>query len=117
GDFVIPDARTGEPIVSTVFRASPMFGRVLSGSFIACRGDGSPCVAQGPESPEGTFAFSLKRADFQAALDWARTVDPGLSRDPAYYSLARVAFNNETYLGARLGVTIIRAGAQIWYVE
>ncbi len=117
GDFVAPDARTGQPIVSTVFRPDPMFGRVLSGSFTACSGDGSACAPQ-PRFQIGVpFAFSLKRADFQVALDHARAVDPALSGNVANYFLARVAFNNETYLDARLGASIIGLFAQVWYVE
>jgi hypothetical protein len=111
-DFVGPDARTGEAIVSTVFRPNPRFGTVLSGSFASCVGDGStPCKVTAP------YVFSLKRADFKAALDLARSVDPALSSDPASYFLGRVAFHNETYLDARLGVTVTGVSADIWYVE
>ena len=117
GDFTAPDARSGEPIVSTVFRPDPAFGRVLSGSFAPCSGDGSICAPQIPNPHAPSLAFSLQRADFQAAIDRARTVDPALSGKPADYFLARVAFNNETYLDARLGVTLIDLTAEIWYVE
>jgi hypothetical protein len=118
GDFVAPDARNGEPIVSTVFRPNPMFGTVLSGGFIPCHGDGSRCAPE-PQLSQAPvpFAFSLKRADFQAALAHARTVDPALSGNVADYFLARVAFNNETYLDARLGATIVGLLAQVWFVE
>ena len=117
GDFAAPDARSGEPIVSTVFRPDPAFGRVLSGSFIACKGDGSPCAPQSGSTPATQFTFSLTRADFQAALGRARTVDPALSGDAASYFLSRVAFNNETYLDARLGATVSGLTAEVWYVE
>lgn len=117
GDFVGSDARTGQPIVSTVFRPDPMFGRALSGSFIVCSGDGSPCAPRAPGAQAVPFVFSMKRADFQAALDRARAVDPALSAAPADYFLARVAFHNETYLDARLGATITGLSAEIWYVE
>jgi hypothetical protein len=116
-DFVAPDARSAEPIVSTVFRPNPLFGRVLSGSFIACTGDGSPCAPASGSFFGMPFSFSLKRADFQAALDRARSVDPALSGNPADYFLARVAFNNETYLDARLGASVAGLTAEIWYVE
>ena len=117
GDFVGADPRTGEPIVSTVFRPNPLFGSVLSGSFIACRGDGSPCAPQVSGQQPVPFVFSMKRADFQAALDRARAVDPALSAEPSSYFLARVAFHNETYLDARIGATVSGLTAQIWYVE
>ena len=116
-DFAAPDARSGEPIVSTVFRAAPAFGRTLSGSFIACKGDGSACAPQGTSTPATPFTFSLTRADFQAAIGRARTIDPALSANAANYFLARVAFNNETYLDARLGATVSGFTAQVWYVE
>lgn len=117
GDFVGSDPRTGQPIVSTVFRPNPMFGSVLSGSFIACRGDGSPCAPQVSGQQPVPFTFSMKRADFQAALDRARAVDPALSADASSYFLARVAFHNETYLDARIGATVSGLTAQVWYVE
>jgi hypothetical protein len=117
GDFVGSDARTGEPIVSTVFRPNPMFGRVLSGSFIRCPGDGTTCAPTAATAAPPQFAFSLQRADFQVALDQARTVDPALSADRADYFLGRVAFHNETYLDAQLGTSIVGLTAEIWYVE
>jgi hypothetical protein len=117
GDFVAPDARTGQPIVSTVFCADPMFGRILSGRFVACAGDGSQCNPQPKFAIATPFVFSMQRADFQAALDRARGVDPALSAKPADFFLARVAFHNETYLDARLGASTGGLTAQIWYVE
>jgi hypothetical protein len=117
-DFVAPDARTGEPIVSTVFRPNPLFGRVLSGTFTACSGKGIvQCMPYVSDAPETAFTFSLQRADFQAALDRARTVDPALSGNPADYFLGRVAFRNETYLDAWLGATTRYIKVETWYVE
>ena len=117
GDFVAPDARTGQPIISTVFRPDPMFGRALSGSFIPCSGDGTVCAPYVSGTSPVAFTFSLKRADFQSALARARAVDPALSDNPADYFLGRLAFHNETYLDARLGATIFDLTAQVWYVE
>jgi hypothetical protein len=120
GDFVAPDARTGEPIVSTVFRPDPMFGSVQYGAFVACL-SGNYCAPH-PSAPgigqrDPFFEFTLGHADFRTALNRARTVDPSLSPDPADYFLARVEFKNETYLDARLGATILDLTAQIRYVE
>jgi hypothetical protein len=117
GDFAAPDARSGEPIVSTVFRANPAFGRVLSGAFIPCKGDGSACAPQSVSTATIPFTFSLQRADFQTVLDQARAIDPALTGIVANYFLSRVAFNNETYLDARLGATVTGLTAQVWYVE
>jgi hypothetical protein len=116
-DFVGADARTGEPIVSTVFRADPLFGRALSGSFIPCAGDGSACAPRQANVAQVPFVFAIRRADFAAALRFARTVDPALSADTADYILARIALRNETYLDARLGATVTALAAELWYVE
>jgi hypothetical protein len=50
------------------------------------------------------------------AGDHRYTADTAL-RDVADHFLARVAFNNETYLDARLGATVVGLSAQVWYVE
>lgn len=109
GDFVAPDADTGQPIVSTVFRADPAFGTRLAGDFASCSG-GVPCI-------EGMrqYRFRMMDADFAKALARARTLDPAMSADPADYFLAQVRLHNETYGEAELGATVSSLSLGVWY--
>ena len=113
GDYIGPDYSTGWAIVSTSFRANPLFGRRLSGEFTLCSpASTDECV------PATTFSFALSKADFQKVIGFARSVDRALSSDPADYFVASFRQHNETYLEATLGMLSYRLILEIWpYVQ
>ena len=113
GDFVGADYSTGWAIVSTSFRANPLFGRRLSGEFVLCDPTSTAeCL------PATTFTFALSKADFQKVVGLARGIDPALSTDPGNYFVASFRQHNETYLDATLGILTYRLILEIWpYVQ
>ena len=112
GDFVGPDANRGWAIVSTSFRAQPLFGQRISGQYTRCVGTGKNdgCLAEARP-----FAFGLRRADFVQVLARARAVDPALSANPEDYFVANFAVHAETYLEARIALNVHRLALELWY--
>ena len=112
-DFVGADYSTGWAIVSTSFRANPLFGRRLSGEFVQCDPTSTAeCL------PATTFSFALSKTDFQKVIGLARGVDPALSTDPGNYFVASFRQHNETYLDATIGMLTYRLILEIWpYVQ
>jgi hypothetical protein len=112
GDFVGLDASTGHAIVSTVFRADPLFGKRVQGDFIACTADanGGACAANGID-----FNFRIDADDFARILGFARTVKSSLSPRPADYVVADFQFRNETFLDAEVGLVVHRVMLSVTY--
>jgi hypothetical protein len=110
GDYVGPDATTGWAIVSTPFRADPLFGKRLAGEYVQCDpGSATACI---PSSTR--FKFSIDRAAFQAVLARARGVDPALSTNVSDFFLASFRMHNETYLDAELGMALFNMTLEIF---
>jgi hypothetical protein len=108
GDFTAPDVTTGQPIVSTVFRADPAFGASHGAQFVACDGQSS-CT-----SSRSDFEFRMTDADFAKALQRARTLDPALSADTADYFVAQFRMQNEIYGDAEIGASVDRFSMQLY---
>jgi hypothetical protein len=104
GDLLMMDTSTGRVIVGTAFRADPLFGKRLAGTFMHCDGDANQGGCGTPSN--GFFSFRITRDDFAKVLGLARTLNPQLSSDPMRYLLANFHFNNEIYREAELGLTL-----------
>ncbi|HZZ94706.1 MAG TPA: hypothetical protein VFE23_19250 [Usitatibacter sp.] len=99
-DFVGRDVQTGTTIVSTVFRASPLFGTRLAGDYLACTAD-----TQGGSCPgDIDFSFRIDGDDFQKIVNLARGADPQLSANIAQYQVAAFQFHVEAYRDAEAGL-------------
>jgi hypothetical protein len=116
GDFVGRDVNTGATIVSTVFRADPLFGKRLAGDYIACTADAASgsCPGGGFDANQG-FVFTLDGHDFAHVLALARGVDPALSARPQDYELAAYAFHVETYRDAEVGLEVDQPTLSVTY--
>lgn len=101
-DFVGKDVNTGATIVSTAFRADPLFGTRLTGDYLACSAD-----AVGGSCPGGIdFGFMIQAADFAKVIELARGTDTSLSPAPGDYELVSFRFHAEAYRDAEAGLVI-----------
>jgi len=95
-DLVGADPRTGDVIVSTVFRAGSAFGLNEFASFVAC----DPSC--GPAAPLPEFRLRINIEDVDAILQKARRVEPALSANRADYRVERFECRSETYRDAEI---------------
>ncbi|HET9578875.1 MAG TPA: hypothetical protein VFP44_13660 [Usitatibacter sp.] len=95
------DPSTSTPMVSTSFRADPLFGRVLKGDFVPCSAGaaGGSCDARGID-----FSFRIDQDDFRKIVSLARPTNPLLSPDIADYAIVSVQVRNETLGEAEVGL-------------
>jgi hypothetical protein len=105
GDFVAADAANGRVIVSTVFRADPLFGEA-NGSYVDCS---SACSDEYRH-----WSFWMKRRDMARVIGLARERDPSLSNLVADYALDSVDFKVETFKDARLAIQFIAGNLTTW---
>lgn len=103
-DFVARDTTTGRVIVSTTFRADPMFGKRYSGDYLRCDATATSATCTGTA---GSYRFGIDRAGFQRVLDLARGANARLSGSPGDYFLRNFHFNNEVYREGRIGMTLM----------
>jgi hypothetical protein len=104
GDFVARDVTTGHVIVSTVFRADPMFGKGLQGDYSPCSADAASGSCSGPYAP--SYSFRMDGNDFTKVLALARTGDPALSPLAHDYQIANFQLHIETYRDAEVGLEV-----------
>lgn len=103
-NLVAVDSATNRVIVGTAFRADPLFGKRLAGSFLVCDRAGARGTCDQPASD--AFAFRIDRESFRKVVGIARSLRPQLSENPADYLLANFHFNNEIHLSAELGLAL-----------
>jgi hypothetical protein len=108
-DNVLRDGPSGNVIVATAFRESP-YGR----SF----GAGSMSTAAAFASPQedgsgGHYELRIGRDEFRRALAAARTLEPGLSGDPADYVFDDYHFNSEIAGDGEIGITLGAMGLKL----
>ncbi|HUL55800.1 MAG TPA: hypothetical protein VLT60_02305 [Usitatibacter sp.] len=96
-DFAgIAEPQTGNVFVSTVYRANPAFGERVLGDFTPC-----PAAVCG-----GSFAFRLRRADFETVIATARQFNPALSTQPDDYILVNYRFRIGVLGSAEVGAMV-----------
>jgi hypothetical protein len=102
-DFVGHDVATGTAIVSTVFRADPLFGTRLAGDYNFCVAD-----AQGGSCPQSgiDYSFRIDGDDFKKVVALARDVDPALSPDIGQYEVIGFQLHVEAYRDADAGLVV-----------
>ena len=111
-DFVGRDVNTGNVIVSTVFRADPLFGTRFAGDYAPCRADarGGSCNASDID-----YAFRIDGDDFTKVVQLARDADPSLSGDIGQYQLASLQFHVEAYRDAAAGLVVNMPSVRMSY--
>jgi len=110
-DFAARDVLTGTAIVSTVFRADPLFGTRVAGDYLACRTSTSDGWCFGGLD----FNFRIGGDDFAKVLQLARNVDPSLSGDIGRYELYAFQFHTEAYRNAEVGLVVDQPHVQLSY--
>jgi len=101
-DNVLIDSATGQAIVETGFRASS-YGRNFGATTFQTP---SPFVSPSIEGTGGHYEFRFNVDEFRRILAAVRTIDPGLSADPADYLFDDFHFNTEVVGDGEIGETI-----------
>jgi hypothetical protein len=112
GDFVGRDVATGTAIVSTVFRADPLFGTRFAGDYNLCNGDaqGGSCTVPGID-----YSFRIDGDDFTKVVALARGTDPALSADIGRYEIVSFQVHTEAYRDAEAGLVVNIPSLQLSY--
>ncbi len=104
GDYLAPDVATHKVIVGTTFRNNSVYARSFgSGTLSTPSGTDDATLGNGRS---GTFEFRMDRTEFQRIVDAARSVDPGLSPNPADYLVDNFHFTNEVVGDAEIGMNL-----------
>jgi hypothetical protein len=113
-DTVGADMKTGKIIVSTVFRADPLYGQRVSGDFMPCDADAvsGRCAGGG-----GKYDFMITRGDFARIVAAARGANPLLSPDVADYLVVNFSFRVQSYLGGEAGLAVAGPTVRILWGE
>ncbi len=101
-DNVLRDGPDGNVIVATSFGPS-QFGRRTSGETLRTP---APFISPDAQGTGGHFEFRFDAAEFRRILQAARTLEPGLSAEPADYFFDDYHFNNEIAGGGEIGLTL-----------
>jgi len=108
-DNVLRDGPHGDVIVATAFRDS-RFGRSLGAATLATP---SPFASPSVEGTGGRYEFRFGRDEFASIIAAARTLEPGLSANPADYLFDDYHFNNEIFGDGEIGLTLGSMGLKL----
>lgn len=96
-DFVARDQKDGVVLVGSSFRQGSPYGRAIAGRVEA--------------TPWGGYQWWVNRQELAAAVNSARTLEPGLSANPDDYFIRSFGLHNEVYRGGEISMYL--SGTQL----